>query len=188
MKKVGIFGSALGPPTYGHEKLILESLNYFDEVWIVPSFIHGFGKEMFPYDFRCKLTGQFVQDLNNPKVYSYPVEHLTEKGLKKQSVYTWDLLTYIQNQINKSSANIEIGFIMGPDNLEAWPKFYRSKDISRNWHVFVGAETKGIRSTIVRKAIANNQSISEYVTPGVESLMSNAPEDILDLIRRQAGK
>lgn len=188
LKKIGILGAAYGPPTLGHACLVEQGLQEFDEVWLVPSFAHGFGKKMFPYDFRCKLTGQFAQDLNDPRIKAFPVEHCTPSAQQGKSVYTWDLLHYLDKSPQFQDSDNQLGFIIGPDNAENWHKFYRAADIEKFWNIYVGKESKEIRSTMVRHAIAHGHSISEYLTPGVEALMKNAPPEVLDLIRRQAAQ
>lgn len=188
MKKIGVLGAAYGPPTLGHACLIEQSLEEFDEIWLIPSFSHGFGKEMFPYEFRCKLTEQFAQDLNDPRIKAHPIEHCTPAAQQGKPVYTWDLLYHLDSCLQFQESDDQLGFIIGPDNAENWHKFHRSAEIEKFWKVYIGRESREIRSTMVRNAIANGESISEFLTPGVEKLMKTAPPEVLDLIRRQAAQ
>lgn len=188
MKKIGIFGSAFGPPTLGHKDLIEQAKVSLDEIWLIPSFAHGFGKKMFPYEFRMALTKAFAYDLNIDGVLAKDIEGSMEQVITGEPIYTYDLLCFIHNTLKKAplDEDFELHFIMGPDNAEAWKKFYKSEEIEKHWNLFIGKETKSIRSTVVRNRIASNEPITDLVTPSVEKLMAEAPKEVLELIRQQA--
>lgn len=60
-KRVGIFGGSFDPPHIGHTAICrwLFDRDIVDELWVVPCFIHPFGKGLSPFDDRllmCKLA------------------------------------------------------------------------------------------------------------------------------------
>jgi len=162
MHKIGIMGSAFNPPTKGHLNLIEQALCVVDEVWLVPSYAHAFGKEMISYESRCNLVNAFILDINNPKVKAKCIEHTLYHGAP---VYTWDLLSEME-QIKPSGT--QIVFIMGPDNKENWDKFYKASEIKEKWGIWAGQGESSIRSTLVRERISKQECISDLVTKRVE--------------------
>ena len=80
MSKIAVFGSAFNPPSVGH-KSVIDSLTHFDQVLLLPSISHAWGKQMLDYDLRCELVDAFIQDLN----LSNLVRSTVEEELYKQS-------------------------------------------------------------------------------------------------------
>ena len=171
--KVGVLGSAFSPPTLGHLSLI-EQFNQFDEVWLIPSFSHAFGKNMYPYSFRLSLLQAFAQDINQSKGYEFVVCKDIESKIssnKTGPIYTFDVLSFLQSELGESH---KFSFIAGPDNKEGWSKFYNSEKILDKWEVVFGLEFKAIRSTLVRELIATNKDFSSLVTSGVHEILINS--------------
>ncbi len=164
MKKIAVFGSAFNPPTLGH-KSIIESVSHFDSILLVPSIAHAWGKNMLDYSVRCELVDAFIEDLNMGNVHRSDVEeHLLRPG---QSVTTFDVLNYLQNNEPQS----ELTFILGPDNLFAFDKFYRAKDILQRFSVLACPERIPVRSTTIRQDIREGKPVTEMTTPRVLSLI-----------------
>lgn len=164
MKKIAVFGSAFNPPTLGH-KNIIESVSHFDTILLVPSIAHAWGKNMLDYSMRCELVDAFIQDLNMENVHRSDVEeHLFKPG---QSVTTYDVLNYLQDNEPQS----EFTFIVGPDNLFAFEKFYRAKDILQRFLVLACPERIPVRSTTIRQHICEGKSVAHMTTPRVLSLI-----------------
>ncbi|EAZ99786.1 hypothetical protein [Marinobacter sp. ELB17] len=65
---VGILGSAFNPPTRGHLDAIRQALDVRDEVWLVPSIDHFFGKAMLPFPIRWQMWPLFTVDIANPQL------------------------------------------------------------------------------------------------------------------------
>lgn len=167
--KVAVFGSAFNPPTLGH----LDAINYvlqqgFDQVWLVPSFQHAFGKQMLDYDARLKLLNAFHHDIANPNVHICAIEKQIAQADKP--VFTWDVLTHLQN----SHPEHCFAFVIGPDNQANWHKFYKAEEITQQWQLIAVPEREAIRSTLVRTAIADGSSISQLVTEGVANIIYNS--------------
>lgn len=167
--KIAVFGSAFNPPTLGHAdaiKFLQETYN-FDEIWLVPSYKHAFSKAMLDYDLRVSMLHEFTTDLDNESIKPFAIENKIALGDKP--VFTWDLLSYLQNKYQQ----YQFSFVMGPDNKANWHKFHKAQEIQQNWQLIVVPERQKIRSSIVRSAIENNTDISELVTPSVAGFIAN---------------
>ena len=165
--KVAVFGSAFNPPTKGHLdaiEFVLAHEEQFERVVLVPSFQHAFAKSMLTYSHRVAMVIKFVEDINDERVLAMPIEHTISDG--ENPVYTYDVMCHLQQT---PFSNDSLTFVVGPDNHANWSKFYKAKEIDDKWGRVVVPERKPIRSTKVRNAIENNESISHLVTPGVAS-------------------
>ncbi|MEO0340916.1 MAG: nicotinate-nicotinamide nucleotide adenylyltransferase [Bacteroidota bacterium] len=167
--RVAIFGSAFNPPTKGHRDAVaslLEVERSFDEVLLIPSYTHAFGKSMLDYDLRIEMLKTFVDDLAIEKVKAFPIEHKLAKN--DLPVYTYDLLEHLQAHYFPKD---QLSFAIGPDNQLNWDKFYKADEIKAQWSLTVVPERQPIRSTLVRNCLQSGQSIEELVTPSVNRLI-----------------
>lgn len=158
--KIAVFGSAFNPPSLGH-KSVIERLAHFDKVLLVPSIAHAWGKSMLSFETRVEMLNAFVKDITIGNLDVSTLEK--DIYIPNQSVTTYSLLKKLQD-IEKDA---DITFIMGPDNLLQFSKFYKSEDILKNWSVMACPETVSIRSTDIRNAIKNKMDITQLTTPRV---------------------
>lgn len=164
-KKIGVFGSAFNPPTKGHASVITRASQIFDEVWIVPSVNHAFGKVMLPLKQRAEMVEALIEDL--------PVENVVlvncEEGVSGGVVYTIDLLDYLKAKF----INHDFTFLCGQDNIDALHKFHRHEEIIER-HAVTGFEVvDDVRSTYIRESIASNTDLWRHmVTPSVEAIIA----------------
>lgn len=171
-KRIGIFGSAFNPPTYGHKDGIEQSLEFFDEVWLLPSYSHAFGKKMLDFEKRCELLKLFISDFNlslSQKIKICKEEKEFKESLGKDVVYTYDILVYLKNKYKEN----DFVFICGEDNSdpEIWSKFYKSNDIDKEFGKYTVKERVKIRSTYIRNNIENNKEIKGLTTPKIEKYL-----------------
>lgn len=164
MNKIAVFGSAFNPPTLGH-KSVIESLEHFDQVLLVPSISHAWGKEMADYGLRCQLVEAFISDLNSSKVELSRVEECLLKP--EQTVTTYAVLKELQKQ----HAGSELTFVVGPDNFVKFCQFYKAEEILTKWNVLACPETVLVRSTDVRGRLAESKDINSLTTPSVVGLL-----------------
>ncbi|MGL6261984.1 nicotinate-nicotinamide nucleotide adenylyltransferase [Vibrio sp. WXL103] len=165
-KKVALFGSAFNPPSLGH-KSVIESLLHFDQVWLVPSIAHAWGKSMLDYSKRCELVDAFISDLGQAKIVRSTIEEsLHQPG---ESVTTFAVLEALSAQ----HPDIDFTFVLGPDNLFNFAKFYRAEEIVKRWSVLACPEKLAVRSTDIRHAIAQGQPITHLTTLSVTRLLKN---------------
>jgi nicotinate-nucleotide adenylyltransferase len=56
-RRVALFGGSFNPPHIGHTAICkwLAAKDIADEVWIIPCFIHPFGKDLAPFTHRLKM-------------------------------------------------------------------------------------------------------------------------------------
>ncbi len=159
--KIAVFGSAFNPPSLGH-KDVIERLNHFDKILLVPSISHAWGKVMLPYKERAAMVLAFIDDLVVKNVELSLIEE--QLYVPDQSVTTFSLL----NKIQEMNQEADITFVIGPDNFMKFNDFYKSSEIMQRWSVMACPEIIQVRSTQIRDAIANNHSISNLTTQGVE--------------------
>lgn len=61
--KVALYGGSFNPPHLGHAQVVLHLLHAgFDEVWVIPAFVHPFGKELAPFDHRMRMLELAMAD------------------------------------------------------------------------------------------------------------------------------
>lgn len=164
MKKIAVFGSAFNPPTLGH-KSIIDSLGHFDLILLVPSIAHAWGKTMLDYELRNQLVDQFIQDIGSSKVQRSDVEQAL--FTPPEAVTTYAVLTCLQALYPED----ELTFVIGPDNLLHFGKFYQADEILQRWTVMACPERLPIRSTTIRDALQNRHPITGMTTAGVERLL-----------------
>jgi len=164
MKKIAVFGSAFNPPTLGH-KSIIDALGHFDLILLVPSIAHAWGKTMLDYELRNQLVDQFIEDIGSNKVQRSDVEEILYTP--ENTVTTYAVLTHLQAQYPED----ELTFVIGPDNLLNFGKFYKVDEILQRWAVLACPERLSIRSTVIRDSLQNGQSITGMTTSGVEQML-----------------
>ena len=160
MNKIAIFGSAFNPPSLGH-KSVIESLSHFDKVLLLPSIAHAWGKNMLDYPIRCELVDLFIEDLDVSNVERCRIEE--QLHLPGESVTTFAVLEALE-QLHPDS---ELTFVMGPDNLFNFSKFYKAEEILSRWSVLSCPEKVQVRSTDIRNALIDKKPIFELTTPKV---------------------
>jgi nicotinate-nucleotide adenylyltransferase len=67
MTAIALFGGSFNPPHVAHQMVVLYVLETqpIDEVWLVPTWKHAFGKDLAPYDDRiamCELAARPLGD------------------------------------------------------------------------------------------------------------------------------
>ncbi|MCK6264275.1 nicotinate-nicotinamide nucleotide adenylyltransferase [Vibrio sp. ZSDE26] len=164
MSKIAVFGSAFNPPSLGH-KSVIESLAHFERVLLIPSISHAWGKEMLDYGIRCQLVDAFIDDLSVNNVKRSEVEEALFQP--DQSVTTFAVLEALEKQHPGS----ELTFVVGPDNLLNFGKFYKSQEILTRWNVLACPEKVKIRSTDIRTKLAHGSSIEGLTTQKVAKLL-----------------
>ncbi|MDA9557882.1 nicotinate-nicotinamide nucleotide adenylyltransferase [Vibrio sp.] len=164
MKKIAVFGSAFNPPSLGH-KSVIESLSHFDEVLLLPSIAHAWGKEMLPYDQRCELVNAFLKDIevNNAQLSTIEKE-IYKNG---ESVITYEVLIALQSK----NPEAELTFILGPDNFFNFSRFAKAEEIVQRWHILMCPENVKIRSTDIRNALKDKRTITGLTTDSVVCLI-----------------
>lgn len=164
MLKIAVFGSAFNPPSLGH-KSVIESLSHFDLVLLEPAIAHAWGKTMLDYPTRCELLDAFIVDLSLSNIQRSSFEQeLYQPG---QSVTTFALLERIQEKY----PDADVTFVLGPDNFFKFADFHKAQEILKRWSVMACPEKLKIRSTDIRRAAENGESLHTLTTASVTKLL-----------------
>ncbi len=164
-RKVAVFGSAFNPPHMGHADAVNQVLEHFDEVILVPSFAHAFGKSMAPFRLRVEMAAALVKHCGwGVRVKVSDIEEsIAARKLSSEPVYTFDVLEALENH----NPDTHYTFIVGPDNAvnETWKKFFNAEEIDRRWGRWAAKEREPIRSTYIRKALKDGADIPQKICP-----------------------
>lgn len=163
---IAVFGSAFNPPSLGH-KSVLERLQHFDRVLLLPSYAHAWGKAMIDFDARCELVEAFIEDLGLPNLELSRLEQ--EIAVGDESITTYAVLSELQARL----PDAELTFVVGPDNFLNFSKFYKSAEILSRWQVLACPETVNVRSTQIRENIINKRDISHQTTKKVARMLED---------------
>jgi nicotinate-nucleotide adenylyltransferase len=162
---VGVFGSAFNPPTRGHLDAIYQGLSVCDEVWLVPSIAHAFGKDMLPFSVRWQMLNAFAMDINEPSVKACDIERELWDG--EGPVYTYDVMLGLQSRFPEH----KFLFLCGPDNAQRFSEFAFHQQIRERWGVYPLKENLPTRSTIVRRMVGARDPINDLVTSRVHHII-----------------
>jgi nicotinate-nucleotide adenylyltransferase len=164
--KIAVFGSAFNPPSLGH-KSVINSLNHFDLVLLVPSIAHAWGKEMLDYQHRCVMVDLFIEDLGQANLQRSNVEESVH--VPGEAVTTYAVLERLEDEY----PGAELTFVLGPDNFFSFAKFYKSQEILSRWAVMACPERINIRSTDIRNEQKKMGSLSKLTTKQVAKYLTD---------------
>lgn len=123
MYRIGLFGGAFNPPTYGHLK-IAEGLiedDHLDYVWFVPCYKSLHNKTMVEANHRSQMLMHLISFANNWRKL-----HVCNYEIHNQlSGKTYDFLSKFLPEYTSQEcyADCEFYFIMGMDNAFAIKTF-----------------------------------------------------------------
>lgn len=163
-RRVGLFGGSFNPPHVGHSAICrwVFDRGLLDELWVIPCFIHPFGKELLPFEDRlamCKLAFAKIQ---------LPISVLDiERQLGGKS-YTIKTVRHLELLHPRD----DLFLITGDDVREqqaAWHDFGKITDIVDLIRVPRGAGSPipDVSSTQIRERLAMNEPIAGLIEPEV---------------------
>ena len=174
--RVAVYGGSFNPPHLGHAMVAAWLLwaDLADQVWLVPTFKHAFGKDLAPFLRRVALCEALAEAVG-PRVKVCTVE----SELPSPS-YTIDTL----NRLREHNPDRTFRLVIGADVLsetERWKDW--SVLEARYPPIVVGRQGypsppgtisfPGVSSTEVRARIASGQPIEHLVPRGVLRLIGN---------------
>ncbi len=119
MSKIAILGGSFNPPHIGHQTLCLMLLETceIDEVWVVPTFRHYFGKELVAFSDRVALCERMVAPLA-PRAKVCEIEG----QLPKPTGRMLDTLLALTRQHPEHQYRLVIGadILLETDRWHAW--------------------------------------------------------------------
>lgn len=131
--KIALFGGAFDPPHLGHRQVVASLLeqNLVSEVWLVPTGIHDFNKQMLPSKHRLKmlelLLAAFPASLQ--KKVRIELCELNRPGVS----HTIDTL----DQLAQQHSTHQFSWVIGSDNLEKFHLWERYQQILAKYLVYV---------------------------------------------------
>ncbi|MEZ4321409.1 MAG: nicotinate-nicotinamide nucleotide adenylyltransferase [Myxococcota bacterium] len=177
MKRVAVYGGSFNPPHVGHAMVAawLRWTDRVDEVWLVPTFDHAFGKVLLPFDLRVELCTALAETVG-PWVLTNPIE----QDLPVPS-YTVDTLGVLA----KRHPNHRFHLVVGADVLPETPRWKAWSTIEERFAPIVvgrggypdvsGAPTfPTVSSTAIRDALVQGAPIDGLVPTRVLQILADA--------------
>jgi nicotinate-nucleotide adenylyltransferase len=164
---IALFGGSFNPPHLGHLAVGRDLLTSkkVDEVWVIPSFKHPFGKELASFEDRMAMCHLLFDSLG-AKVKMSEVE----KKINNTNGWTITTLQYLIDQFPEH----QFSWVMGSDLLQAtskWKDFDKIKKLASIISIprlgYEKSKLPNISSTQVREAVASGKDISSLVSPEV---------------------
>ncbi len=194
MKRVGIFGGSFNPIHIGHLQLGKAFFKQasLDELWFVVSPMNPLKKNNYLLEdyHRLKMVEMSIKDYLKTE---------TEPLTIRVSDYEFHLPrpSYMINTLNSivnDNPTIEPVLLIGEDNWNRFPQWYKADEIVSHFQIYIYPRKKNrdlqpsnhkneidcspyflhsvplldICSTDIRHRIINGENISEMVTPSVE--------------------
>lgn len=164
-RRIAIFGGSFSPPHIGHSAICkwLFMKGLVDEIWVIPCYIHPFGKNLMPYEDRlymCRLAFHKMQ---------FPVEVSdVERELGGVS-YTIRTIEYLKKKYPEN----RFALIMGGDvarESPAWKEFEKIKEQVDIVKIPRGSDSNipNVSSTEVRRRLESGTPLSDLVENEVE--------------------
>jgi nicotinate-nucleotide adenylyltransferase len=161
MTVIAVFGSAFNPPHLGHMDVVRQCLPHVDQVLIVPSAQHPFGKKMAAFDLRLKMLRIILQEtFNNPdNIIVSRIENTLRHSTDKP-IYSHTLLCSLLADALSHGQQAEYRLVLGPDNLEEqqWSRFFRHQDITQQFGVLAVKQRLAVRSTPLRALLQRHNT------------------------------
>lgn len=163
-RRVAIFGGSFNPPHRGHTAILkwLFMRGIADEVWVIPCFLHPFGKELADFVHRLTMCRLAFSNLSLP-VSVFDIE----KKLGGIS-YTCRTIEHLKALHPDCRFLLVTGDDVKADTSE-WKNFEKVKDLVEIIRVPRGVSSPipDVSSTEIRDRLKNRKSYSELVEPEV---------------------
>ena len=190
--RITLFGAAFDPPHLGHQAIATSLLlnKQTDAVWIVPVKEHPFGKRLVEEEHRLamgQLLAESIRSAVRAEKMSLSAEQLRVETYElEQSGASYTFKTLIA--LSKKHPEHQFSFVIGSDNLKTFDKWDKYQEMLSRFPFFVyprhgypfeplyqgmiplrEMEEVRVSSTLIRERVVNELSITDLVTPEVES-------------------
>lgn len=185
--KTGIFGGSFNPIHIGHLALANYLCEYseLDEIWFLVSPHNPLKKQENLWDDNLRLELVKLAIADYPKFRASDFEfHLPRPSYMLNTL----------NALQTTHPNREFTLIIGADNWELFPHWYKSEEIIARHHIMIyprpGYETKQeelpssvklvdtplmeISSTFIRRALSEGRDVRYFVHPAVYERLKNS--------------
>ena len=178
-KTVALFGGSFNPPHIAHSMVMLYVLETqaVDEVWMMPTWRHPFGKELTSFDQRVAMC-EIAAAALGPRVKVSRVEADLAAGANFVASRTLDTIAVLQATFPSTTFRL----LVGADILSETDKWHRWDDVvraaplivlGRTGHVLPQAATATgvvmpeISSTVVRNRLLAGDAVDGLVARSV---------------------
>lgn len=169
--KVAVYGGAFDPPHIGHADAIRQASFHADEVIVVPSYRHAFGKKMTNFDVRIKLIEMMLssmQDVSGVKISD--IERSISLD-KRSCVYSLELMRALSQSLGVDGS--EMGFVIGQDNVKNLHMFHGFTELLTEFRLLVVKENQSIHSSDIRTRIKEGIEVSDFLPDPSSSSLIN---------------
>lgn len=178
--RVAVYGGSFNPPHVGHGMVAawLRWTDQVDEVWLVPSFAHPFGRTLAPFGRRLVLCQALARTVG-PWVRVVPIE----SELPTPS-YTFHVLEALAAR----HPDHRFRLVVGADIVDQTDRWHRWADIVERYEpLFVGRQGyptpagaidfPGVSSTEVRRRLAAGDSVDALLPAAVRAEVGTLYEE-----------
>ncbi|WP_338866656.1 nicotinate (nicotinamide) nucleotide adenylyltransferase [Myxococcus stipitatus] len=169
--QVALLGGSFNPPHVGHlmAASYVHATQQVDEVWLMPSSQHPFGKQMEPFEHRVAMCDAMCRETSG---WLKTTQIEREPGLTGRTVDTLSLLV-------ERYPDVKWSIIIGSDilrDLPHWKDFHRIEEMARVIVLYragypapntVGPPLAEVSSTVIRELLARGSEPTDLVPSGV---------------------
>lgn len=159
-KRVGIFGGSFNPPHAGHTVMCkwLFDEGLIDELFVIPCFIHPFGKDLLPFDERVVMCRLAFYKLN------YEIRVLDIERELGGTSYTLQTVEHLKEKHPRADFFLVTGEDVRTETHE-WKEFEKVKGLAQIINVPRGKDSPipDISSTEVRRRLAAGEAFANLV-------------------------
>ena len=172
---IGIYGGSFDPPHIGHALVAgwLLWTQRVDQVWLLPTYKHAFGKRSAPFDRRVSMCRALAQDVAPTRIVVCEIE----RDLPEPS-YTIDTLKHLSA---KHPAH-RFRLVVGADVVPQTPRWKDWASIEADFSpIVVGRDGyppppeavvfPGVSSTDIRDRLERGLPIDHLVPSGVAKIL-----------------
>lgn len=175
MSCIAIFGGSFNPPHIGHQSLCLMLLEAcdVDEVWVVPTFRHYFGKELASFEDRVEMCRSMVRPLGERVRIS-----LIESELEEPRGRMLDTLRALGELHPDNRFRLVIGadILQETDRWHAWDEVAAlAPPLVFGRHGYPGGEMPAppeVSSTKIRERLRRGESALPWIPKSVQRIIT----------------
>ena len=170
--RIALFGGSFNPPHLGHILCALYAYKMagLDEIWIMPSADHPYGKDLLAWEARWEMCQAAFEGMS--------FVQLKDDELRNEGGKTINLIKSLQEQ----HPGNEWFIVGGTDTIDDIPQWYHGQEILKLLEVIAiprqgydhgsTAALPAISSSLVRERLAKGAVVDDLVPLGVEQLIA----------------